>query len=122
MPFSAAAATDAMYGGTRVPDVRATATYASPALIAHIEAADSGRRVAVVDGRIPMNLGSGGGELLPDAPITIDLTSEGLPLDLVSRFTDAVDDVHGRAFGVVRVRGTTRRRRRCTATSRYTAA
>jgi len=99
---------DAMYGGTRVPDVRATATYASPALIAHVEAADSGRRVAVVDGRIPMNLGSGAGELLPDAPITIDVTSEGLPLDLVSRFTDAVDDVQGRAFGVVRVRGTTR--------------
>jgi translocation and assembly module TamB len=99
---------EAMYGGTRVPDVRATVTYASPALIAHVEAADSGRGVAVVDGRIPMNLGSGAGDLLPDAPITVDLTSEGLPLDLVSRFTDAVDDVHGRAFGVVRVRGTTR--------------
>jgi len=99
---------EAMYGGTRVPDVRATATYASPALIAHVEAADSGRRLAVVDGRIPMNLGSGAGEVLPDAPITIDFTSDGLPLDLVSRFTDAVDNVEGRAFGVVRVRGTTR--------------
>src|SRR4029453_3330498 len=36
----------AMYGGTTAPAVRATATYASPALIAHVEAADSGRRVA----------------------------------------------------------------------------
>jgi len=99
---------DAMYGGTRVPDVRATATYASPALVVHVEAADSGRRLAVADGRIPLNLGSGAGDLLPDAPITADLTSEGLPLDLVSRFTDAVDNVQGRAFGVVRVRGTTR--------------
>jgi len=99
---------EAMYGGTRVPDLRATATYASPSLKAHLEVADSGRRVVVADGTIPMNLGSGAGELLPDAPIAIDLRSDGLPLDLVSRFTDAVDNVHGRAFGVVRVRGTTR--------------
>jgi translocation and assembly module TamB len=97
-----------MYGGTRVPDVRATATYASPSLKVHVEAADSGRRLAVADGTIAMNLGSGAGELLPDAPIVIDLRSDGLPLDLVSRFTDAVDNVQGRAFGVVRVRGTTR--------------
>jgi translocation and assembly module TamB len=100
---------EAMYGGTRVPDVRATATYASPSLKAHLEVADGGRRVAVADGTIPLNLGSGAGELLPDAPIAIDLRSDGLPLDLVSRFTDAVDNVQGRAFGVVRVRGTTRR-------------
>jgi translocation and assembly module TamB len=56
-----------------------------------------------------MNLGSAaGGPLLPDAPITIDVRSEGLPLALVSRFTDLVADVQGRAFGIVQVRGTTR--------------
>ena len=99
---------DAMYAGAVVPDLRATATYASPDLTAHVEVADSGRRVAFADARIPMNLGSGTGALLPDAPIAVDVRSEGLPLDLVSRFTDAVEDVHGRAFGVVRVRGTAR--------------
>jgi translocation and assembly module TamB len=99
---------EAMYAGAVVPDVRATATYASPNLTAHVEVADSGRRVALADARIPMNLGSGTGPLLPDAPIQIDVRSEGLPLDLVSRFTDAVEDVQGRAFGVVRVRGTAR--------------
>ena len=99
---------EAMYGGTRVPDVRATATYASPSLKAHVEVADSGRRLAAADATVAMNLGSGAGELLPDAPIAIDVRSDGLPLDLVSRFTDAVDNVQGRAFGVVRVRGTTR--------------
>jgi translocation and assembly module TamB len=99
---------EAMYGDTRVPDLRATATYASSSVKAHLEVADSGRRVAVADGTIPLNLGSGAGELLPDAPIAIDVRSDGLPLDLVSRFTDAVDNVRGRVFGVVRVRGTTR--------------
>jgi translocation and assembly module TamB len=99
---------NAMYAGAVVPDVRATATYTSPELTAHVEVADSGRRVALADARIPMNLGSGAGALLPDAPIAIDVRSDGLPLDLVSRFTDLVEDVHGRAFGVVRVRGTAR--------------
>ena len=99
---------NSMYGGVAVPDVRATATYESPALVLHVEAADSGRRVAIGDGRIAMNLGSAAaGPLFPDAPVAIDVRSDGLPLALVSRFTDLVSDVQGRAFGVVRVRGTT---------------
>ncbi|MDF2775292.1 MAG: hypothetical protein K0S86_4792, partial [Geminicoccaceae bacterium] len=96
------------YGGARVPDLRATANYTAPSLTLHVEAADSGRRVAVADGTIAMNLGTGTGPLLPDAPIEIDIRSDGLPLDLVSRFTDIVEDVRGRAFGVVTVRGTTK--------------
>jgi translocation and assembly module TamB len=100
--------TNSTYGGARVPDLRATATYTAPALTLHVEAADSGRRVAVADGTITMNLGTGTGPLLPDAPIEIDVRSDGLPLDLVSRFTDVVEDVRGRMFGVVTVRGTTR--------------
>jgi translocation and assembly module TamB len=99
---------NAMYGGAVVPDVRATATYAAPALTLHLEAADSGRRVAVADGKIAMNLGSGSaGPLLPDEPIAVDIRSDGVPLALISRFTDAVEDIQGRAYGVVRVRGTT---------------
>jgi translocation and assembly module TamB len=100
---------NATYGGAVVPDVRATASYAAPSLTLHLEAADSSRRVAVADGTIAMNLGSAaGGPLFPDAPIAIDARSDGLPLALISRFTDLVADVEGRAFGVVRVRGTTR--------------
>ena len=98
----------AMYGGVPVPEVRATATYALPSLTVHLEAADSGRRVALADGRIPLNLGSGApGPMVPDQPMSIDVRSDGLPLALVSRFTDLVDNVDGRAFGVVKVRGTT---------------
>lgn len=99
---------NATYGGAAVPDVRATASYAAPSLTIHVEAADSGRRVAFADGTIAMNLGSGApGPLFPEAPIAIDARSDGLPLDLISRFTDLVSDVRGRAFGIVRVRGTT---------------
>jgi translocation and assembly module TamB len=101
---------NATYAGAAVPELRATANYAAPSLKAHLEVADSGRQVAVADGTIPLNLGSGNpGPMLPDAPLSIDVRSDGLPLALVSRFTDAVSDVGGRAFGVVRVRGTTRR-------------
>jgi translocation and assembly module TamB len=101
---------NAMYAGASVPGLRATANYAAPSLRAHLEVADSGRRVAVADGTIRLNLGSGSpGPLLPDAPISIDARSDGLPLDLVSRFTDLVSDVQGRAYGVVRVRGTSHR-------------
>jgi translocation and assembly module TamB len=99
---------NATYGGAVVPDLRATANYAAPAAVVHLEVADSGRQVAIADGRIPLNLGSGAGEMLPDAPITIDVRTEGLPLALVSRFTDAVEDVGGRVYGIARVRGTTR--------------
>src|SRR5688572_1292016 len=99
---------NATYGGSAVPDIRATANYAAPRLTVHVEAADSGRRIAVADGHIPMNLGSGGGPLMPDGPLEVDVRSDGLPLDLVSRFTDVVENVRGRAFGVVTIRGTTR--------------
>ena len=99
----------AMYRGARVPDIRATANYTSPSLTVHLEASDSGRRVALAEGTIPMNIGSAsGGPLFPDAPLSVDVRSDGIPLDLVSRFTDVVENVQGRAFGVVRVRGTTR--------------
>lgn len=100
---------DAMYAGTVVPDVRATATYAGPALTTHVEVVEDTREVAMADGTIPLNLGSAAaGPMLPDAPIDITVRSDGLPLDLVSRFTDVVESVRGRAFGVVRMRGTLR--------------
>src|SRR5688572_15643896 len=48
---------NATYGGAMIPDLRATANYAAPSLTMHLEAADSGRLVAVADGTIPLNLG-----------------------------------------------------------------
>jgi translocation and assembly module TamB len=101
---------NASFGTTAIPDIRATMAYGSPLLTAHVEVADSGRQVAIGDAKIPMNLGSGStAPMLPDEPITVDVRSEGLPLALVSRFTDLVDNVQGRAYGVVRVRGTAKK-------------
>ena len=100
---------NAMYGGAAVPDVRATANYAAPSLTIHLEAADSGRRVAVADGTIPMNLGSARRRpLFPEAPIAIDARSEGCRSISCRGSPISSTDVRGRAFGVVRVRGTTR--------------
>lgn len=103
---------DAMYAGARVPDFRSTLEYAARRLTGHVEATDSGRVAAVADGTLPLNLEAGAtGPRLPDLPMTVDARTDGLPLDLVSRFTDALEDVRGRVYGVLQVRGTTRRPR-----------
>ena len=43
---------------------------------------------------------------MTNGPITVDLVADSLPIDLVSRFTDAVSNVSGRATGKIVVRGT----------------
>jgi translocation and assembly module TamB len=67
--------------------------------------------VARANGRMPINLALSGvtGSRLIDAPMTADIVADSLPLDLISRFTDMVSDVHGFAGGQVAVRGTVRR-------------
>jgi autotransporter translocation and assembly factor TamB len=41
-----------------------------------------------------------------DAPLTFDMNADSLPLELISKFTDAVSDVHGLAAGRIAMRGT----------------
>jgi translocation and assembly module TamB len=70
------------------------------------------RRILVADAALPVNLalqGVTGARLDSTAAVTVNATLDSLPLDLASRFTDAVSNVAGTLLGDVRVRGTVRR-------------
>ena len=100
------------YNGAAIPNLHGTVAYADRSLVTHLDAlSQSGVPVASADARLPVNLAISGvtGSRLLDAPITADILADSLPLELISRFTDAVSDVHGLAAGKVAVRGTVRR-------------
>jgi translocation and assembly module TamB len=97
------------YNAASVPEVHGTFDYANRRLTTNATAVDStGRRLAVVDGMIPIDLALSGvtGSRLLDAPIDVKLVSDSLPLSLIPQFTDAVTDVAGTAFGNVTITGT----------------
>jgi translocation and assembly module TamB len=100
------------YNEASVPDVHGTFAYANQRLTTNATAIDStGRRLAVVDGTLPINLALSGvtGSRLLDAPIDVKLVSDSLPLALIPQFTAAVTDVAGTARMNVTVGGTLKR-------------
>jgi len=97
------------YNEASVPEVHGTFAYANRQLTTNASAIDStGRRLAVVNGMIPIDLALSGvtGPRLLDAPIDVKLVSDSLPLALIPQFTAAVTDVAGTALGNVTVTGT----------------
>lgn len=100
------------YGGAPLPDARGTFRYADARLVAHAEATQRTdtihTRLVTADASVPLILASGatGARLPRSEPIDLHIEGDSLPLGLVSRFTDIVADVDGRAVGDVRVRGT----------------
>lgn len=103
---------DATYGGTPVPAVHGTFDYANQRLTTNATATDStGRRLATVNGTVPINLALSGvtGSRLLDLPINVTLGSDSLPIDLLPQFTAALTGVKGRAVGKVTVGGTLKR-------------
>jgi len=70
------------------------------------------RTLAVVNGNVPINLalqGVTGPRMADDAPVVADFRMDSLPLDIASRFTDAVSDVRGMVRGTGAVRGTVKK-------------
>ena len=103
---------NATYGGTPVPEVHGTFSYANQRLTTNATAVDSlGRTLATVNGTIPIDLALSGvtGSRLLDLPINVTLGSDSLPIGLIPQFTSAVTDVAGRASGRVTVGGTLKR-------------
>ncbi|MDB4899546.1 MAG: hypothetical protein JWN53_1354, partial [Gemmatimonadetes bacterium] len=99
----------ASYNGTRVPEIHGTFDYANKQLTTNAFAQDStGRRLATVNGMIPIDLALSGvtGSRLLDAPINVAIGSDSLPITLIPQFTDIVTDVGGRAVGKVSIGGT----------------
>lgn len=97
------------YNGTTIPDARGTFGYANNLLTTHAEALrKNGQAMAVIDGRLPINLaftGVTGSRMLPEQ-LALDVNADSLPLDLIPQFTDLVSNVHGYAVGKLSVRGT----------------
>lgn len=106
-----AAVANAMYRGTTVPDVRTTFDYADVKLAARADATYVGRNIAHVNGTVPINLAISGvtASRLPDAPASVDMRLDSLPLELAGRFTDAISQIQGYARGQAALRGTLRK-------------
>ena len=96
------------YQGTTLPDLRGRFGYANRELVTHMDALRNGAApMASIDGRIPINLALGGvtGKRLLDAPMSLDLAGDSLPVELIPHFTDVVSDVRGQVAGRVSLRG-----------------
>jgi translocation and assembly module TamB len=100
------------YNEARVPDVHGTFAYANQRLTTNATAMDSvGKRLAVVDGTLPIDLALSGvtGSRLLDAPIDVKLISDSLPLAMIPNFTPVVSEAGGTARANVTVAGTLKR-------------
>lgn len=100
---------NATYNGTKVPELLGTFGYADRSLVSHVDAVrPNGKAMTTVDARLPVNLALAGvtGSRALDAPMTVDVVGDSLPIDLVPYVTDLVSNVHGLAAGRVAVRGT----------------
>jgi translocation and assembly module TamB len=107
-----AALTGARFRDTAVPELRTNIAYADGRLSGDVAALDSARTLLTATGALPINLalqGVTGPRLAEDASVTVDARLDSLPLDLASRFTDAVADVRGFAAGTLSLRGPLRR-------------
>ena len=96
------------YNESRMPDVRGTFAYADRRLTTNATATDSsGRRLAVVDGMVPINLALSGmtGPRVLDAPIDVKIVSDSLPLALIPNFTSVVTEAGGTARANVVISG-----------------
>ena len=102
------------YNGAVVPQLRAQVGYADRQLVVHGDMLrDNGQRMAVIDGRVPINLAlsgvpAGQSRILPD-PMAVDVVADTLPLELIPQFTDLVSNTHGLAAGKISMRGTLKR-------------
>jgi translocation and assembly module TamB len=97
------------YNEMVTPDVRGTFAYADRRLTTNATASDStGRRLAVVDGMLPINLALSGvtGSRILDEAIDVRLVSDSLPLALIPNFTTVVTEAGGTARANVTVGGT----------------
>lgn len=102
-----ASVANATYGGTAVPEVRTQFNYDQQRLVAQADATYDGRSIATARGTVPVNLATSGvtGSRLLDAPSSIELKADSLPLDLVSKFTDVVTETKGFAVGTAALNG-----------------
>ncbi len=99
---------DARLNGGAVPDLRASFGYAAGELTLDGSMLREGRRLAMVEGTLPIDL-----SLTPDpaprllpGPIALDIQADSLPLEAIPILSNQVTDARGRVRGQLAVRGT----------------
>ena len=92
-----------------LPELHGTFRYANSRLTASADASQpGGKPLLTAEGVIPINLGSGGGPLLPDAPMSVDVVIDRFPLEYFPALTDAITNLEGVAIGQIAARGSVR--------------
>lgn len=89
------------YKGVATPDIQATFEYGNERLTAQASGKRDALQVFEAKGSFPVNLAFADvtGPRLPDAPATVELRADSLPLDIISRFTDVVGETGGYIVG-----------------------
>lgn len=102
-----ASVANVMYDGNVAPSLTTKFNYDQRKLVAQADATYEGRSVAQASGMVPIDLATTGvtGSRLLDAPSSVDIKADSLPLDFASRFTDAISEVRGFAVGTAEIRG-----------------
>ncbi|MGH7665145.1 MAG: translocation/assembly module TamB domain-containing protein, partial [Gemmatimonadaceae bacterium] len=99
------------YAGRTLPELHATFSYADRRLVANAVANRTGLPpIVVAEGTMPVNLAlSGVGEnesRIPDGTLSVDITMDSLPLDVLPPIEGAISNMAGTAAGTVTIRGT----------------
>lgn len=98
-----------VYKGDTVPDLRGTFGYANRSFTGNLDLLHrGGMPMATVTANLPLNLALSGATSprLLHQPLSIDLTADSLPLELIPAFTGVVSEVHGVGAGQIAMRGT----------------
>jgi translocation and assembly module TamB len=103
-------ATNLLYNGVAVGDVKGNVDYANQTLTGRAEAAKDGKPpFLMAEGTIPINLaltGVTGPRIPTDRQVALNINADSLPLDLIPQFSGFVANVTGRASGNFKVGGT----------------
>jgi hypothetical protein len=102
-------ATDLIYNGATVADVRGNVEYANQTLTGRAEATRGGQpRFLIAEGTVPINLaltGVTGSRFPSNREIALNINADSLPLDLLPQLSGYVSNVSGRASGSFKVGG-----------------
>ncbi|MBA2687146.1 MAG: translocation/assembly module TamB domain-containing protein, partial [Gemmatimonadaceae bacterium] len=102
-----------VYGGTRIPEVHGTVSYANQTLTGKAELLQAGEHLhpglLVAEGTIPINLaltGVTGSRFPTNREMALNITADSLPLDLIPSFNSIITNVRGKTTANMKVGGT----------------
>ncbi len=102
-------ATNLLYNGATVGDVRGNVDYANQTLTGRAEAMRTGKPpFLIAEGTVPINLaltGVTGSRFPSNRQVALNINADSLPLDIIPQFSGYVSNVSGRASGSFKIGG-----------------